>query len=501
MLLSGVGTTMQTVGAQWLLVDAPDAAALVALVQATTTLPVMLLALAGGVLADAFDRRRLLVAVQAYFGVVGGVLAALTAAGGMPPALLLAFTFALGAGVALQLPAWGATIPELVPRPQLRAASRLDLVNLNLSRAVGPALAGLVIARLGGVPVVFALNAASVLVLAVALLRWRRPAHPTERPPERFVPALRAGGRYVWHAPAVRRLLLRAVLFVLPAAALWALLPLVASRRLGLAADGYGVLFGAVGAGAIAGALLLGRVQARLATNGTLALGGGLYAGALAAVALLPGFPATLAALLVAGLAWMTVTSTLQAELQLVLPAWVRARGLSIYTLTFMGAQTAGALLWGLAASRAGLQPAVLLAAGVLLAGVIASAFWRVPETGHLDPLPAVSRTDTRSAADPEGRSWAGDGENGVAFVDADHALDEAMGDAYRTKDQRAAAADVTPLVSPEARAGARVSTRRLVPRATAECRATPARRARCGSAPSAAAPWRSRPSGSAAWA
>jgi predicted MFS family arabinose efflux permease len=207
------------------------------------------------------------------------------------------------------------------------------------------------------------------------------------------VPALRAGGRYVWHEPAVRRLLQRAVLFVVPAAALWALLPLVASRRLGLAADGYGVLFGALGAGAVVGALLLGRVQARLATNGTLALGGILYAAALAAVVILPGFPSALAALLVAGLAWMTVTSTLQAELQFVLPAWVRARGLAIYTLTFMGAQTAGALLWGLAAESAGLQPAVLLAAGVLLAGVIASAFRRLPETDHLDPLPAAHRS------------------------------------------------------------------------------------------------------------
>jgi predicted MFS family arabinose efflux permease len=392
-LVSSVGTTMQTVGAQWLLVDAPNAAALVALVQAATTLPIMLLAPAGGVLADSFDRRRLLFAVQAYVFVVGVGLAALTAAGRMPPALLLAFTFALGAGVALQLPGWGATIPELVPRTQLRTASRLDLAGLNLSRAVGPALAGLVIAHLGGVPVVFALNAASVVVLAVALLVWRRPRTPPRNPRERFVPALRAGGRYVWHAPAVRRLLLRAVLFVVPAAALWALLPLVASRRLGLAADGYGVLFGAVGAGAVVGALLLGRVQARLATDGTLALGGGLYAAALAALVVLPGFPAALGALLVAGLAWMTVTSTLQAELQLVLPAWVRARGLAIYTLTFMGAQTAGALLWGLAAERAGLQPAVLLAAGVLLAGVIASAFRRLPETDHLAPRPAAQRS------------------------------------------------------------------------------------------------------------
>jgi len=192
-LVSTTGTWMQTVGAQWLLVDAPNPAALVALVQAANTLPVMLLALPGGVLADSLDRRWLLFSVQGYFFAVGILLVVLTIAGQMPPALLLAFTFALGVGVAVQLPAWGASIPELVPRGQLRAASRLDLVSVNVSRAIGPVVAGLLIAHAGGVAVVFAANAASVLVLAVAALFWRRPPPEIEDRPERFVPALRAG--------------------------------------------------------------------------------------------------------------------------------------------------------------------------------------------------------------------------------------------------------------------------------------------------------------------
>jgi len=296
----------------------------------------------------------------------------------------------------------GSDHPRARAQGELRAASRLDLVNLNLSRAAGPALAGLVIAHMGGVPVVFALNAISVVFLAIALLFWRRPEPEAGSPRERFVPALRAGGRYVWHEPVVRRILLRAIMFVAPAMALWALLPVVASRRLGLAADGYGALFGALGIGAILGALMLGRARARPSTNGTLALGGVLYAAALAAVVVVPGFTAALAALVLAGLAWMAVTSTLQAELQLVLPAWVRARGLAIYTVTFMGSQAAGALLWGLAANRAGVQPAILLAAGVMLAGVVAGIFRRVPETDHLDPQPAVYWGDPRMAFDPE---------------------------------------------------------------------------------------------------
>jgi MFS family permease len=288
-----------------------------------------------------------------------------------------------------------------VPRTQLRAASRLDLAGVNVSRAIGPALAGLVIAHLGGVPVVFALNAVSVVFLGIALLLWRRPeAEPSSR--ERFVPALRAGSRYVWHEPVVRRILLRAIMFVAPAMALWALLPLIASRQLRLGADGYGVLFGALGVGAILGALVLGRVSAGLSSNGIFTAAGVLYAAAMAGVILVPSFPAALVTLVLGGVAWMAATSTLQAELQLLLPAWVRARGLAIYMVTFTGAQAAGALLSGLLANQAGLRPAVLGAAGLVLAGAIVGLWWRVPETGHLDPQPAVYWSDARLAFDPE---------------------------------------------------------------------------------------------------
>jgi MFS family permease len=402
MLVSWIGTWMQTVGAQWLLVDAPNAAALVSLVQAVTTLPMMLLALPGGVLADSFDRRWLLITVQAYLFVVGILLAVLTAIGQMPPALLLAFTFALGAGGAVQLPAWQATMPELVPRNQLRAATRLDLVSVNGARSLGPALAGLVIAYLGGVPVVFALYAACVAFFGVVVLFWRRPKAESENRRERFLPALRAGGRYVWHEPIVRRILLRTVLVVAPAVALWALLPLIASERLGLGADGYGALFGALGLGAIVGAFVLGQVRDRLSTNGLLTAAGVLYAAALAVIVLTLSVPAALATLVLAGVAWMAMTSTLAAELQLFLPVWVRARALAVFMLTFTGSMTVGALVWGLVAEAFGLQPTYLIAAIVLLAGVVAGVFLRVPETGHLDREPAIYWPEPRLAFDPE---------------------------------------------------------------------------------------------------
>ncbi|MDP9382241.1 MAG: MFS transporter [Chloroflexota bacterium] len=241
-----------------------------------------------------------------------------------------------------------------------------------------------------------------MVLFAIALLVWRRPSAGSEVRRERFVPALRAGGRYVWHEPVVRRILFRAMLFVIPAMALWALLPLIASQRLGLGADGYGALFGALGVGAILGAVVLPPARDRLSTNGMLGAAVVLYAAAQAGIVLVPNFPAALATLVFAGLAWMAVTSTLAAELQLVLPAWVRARGLAVFTVTFTGAMTAGALVWGLVAEGVGLQAAVLVATFLVLAGAVAGQLWRVPETGHLDPQPAIYWADARLAFDPD---------------------------------------------------------------------------------------------------
>jgi MFS family permease len=399
-LISNMGIWMQTVGAQWLLVHGPNAAALVSLVQVASTLPVMLLALPAGVLADSFDRRWLLFTVQVYFFVVGIVLAVLTAVDRMPAVLLLALTFAMGVGVAVQFPGWQSIIPELVPRSQLRAAARLDAVGVSVARAGGPVLAGLVIARFS-VPLVFALTAASVVFLAVALLLWRRPMGGSEGR-ERFVPALRAGGRYIRHEPVVRRILLRAVLFTVPGAALWALLPVIANQRLGLGADGYGALFAALGAGAVVGALVLPSVTGRLSTNAMLGAAGVIYATALAVIVLIPSFAVALAILVFAGLAWMATGSTLNAELQLFLPVWVRARGLAVLLVTFFGSQAVGALIWGLVAERAGLQATLLIAAVVVLAGALAGVVWPVPEIAHLDRRPAVYWPEARLAFEPE---------------------------------------------------------------------------------------------------
>jgi len=206
-LVSNVGTWMQTVGAQWFLVSKPHAAVLVPLVQTASTLPAVLFALVGGVLADIFDRVKLLVAVLAGMTVAGGALAALTVTHRMTPALLLTFTFILGTGAILVTPAYQSLVPDMVPRPQVPTASALSSINVNLARAIGPAIAGLLIARIG-VAAVFALNAATFLFYGIVVA-----CHPklggAPQSPERFLPGLRAGGRYVRHAPVVQRFLLR----------------------------------------------------------------------------------------------------------------------------------------------------------------------------------------------------------------------------------------------------------------------------------------------------
>ena len=244
-LVSNVGTWMQTVGAQWLLVHHAHAAVLVSLVQTANTLPAVLFGMVGGVLADIFDRVKLLVTVLAGMTAAGAALTALTAAQRMPPALLLMFTFVLGTGAILVAPAYQSLVPDMVPRPLVPAASALGSISINLARAIGPAIAGLLIARIG-VAAVFALNAATFLLYAIVVA-----CHPqlggAPESPERFIPGLRAGGRYVRHAPVVRRMLLRAALFLVPGSSLWALLPLIATSRLGLGSGGYGVLLGSLG--------------------------------------------------------------------------------------------------------------------------------------------------------------------------------------------------------------------------------------------------------------
>jgi MFS family permease len=384
-VVSNLGTWMQTVGAQWVIVSASGSVALVSLVQTASTLPVVLLAAPAGVLADVLDRRRVLVTVQSVMVVIAAALAALTFLGDVDPTVMLGFTFLLGAGAAFVGPAWQAIQPELVPRAQLPQAAALGAVNMNLARAVGPAIAGVLVAAVGA-GWVFALNAVSFLVVALAVSSWRREATPDPVGREPLVAALRSGARYVRYAPAMRRVLVRCMLFVPAASCLWALLPLVATRLLGLGSGGYGLLLGCLGVGAVVGAVVLPRVRDKLGSEPvTLALFL-LYAAVLCAVGSTSSTLLCALLLTLAGAAWLGVLSTLNATAQQVLPAWVRARALSYYLVVFMAGQALGGIVWGAIAERTGVRGSFVIAGVVLAVGAVAARWWPLVDPARLDP-------------------------------------------------------------------------------------------------------------------
>ncbi|WP_259471697.1 MFS transporter [Streptomyces shenzhenensis] len=387
-LVSNTGSWMQTVGAQWLLVG--DGAALVTLVQTASSLPVVLLALPSGVLADRFDRRSVLLAAQFAMLAVSAVLAVLAFTDALSPTALLVLTFLLGCGTALMGPAWQAIQPELVERRQLGQAAALGAVNMNLARAVGPALGGAVVAA-AGAGWVFAFNAVSYLGIAAVLAVWRRPSADAAPAAvnEGMLAALHAGRRYVWNASGVRRVLLRTLLFIPGGAALWALLPLTASSSLGLGSGGYGLLLAAVGVGAVAGAFALPRVRRTLGANGTLAAGAVVFAGVLAVLAQVRTPWLVAVALLPAGLAWIAVLSTLNAAVQTRLPGWVRARGLAVYLLVFQGGQALAAPLWGVVAAWVGLSACLLIAGAVMLLSAASVRRWPLYDAAEINPSPS----------------------------------------------------------------------------------------------------------------
>ena len=384
---SNVGTWMQTVGAQWLLVDRSPL--LVSLVQAASSLPIMILALPAGAWADLVDRRRLLLGAQLAMFLAAAALAGTTLLDAASPALILALTFALGCGNAVASPAWQAIQPDLVDRGLLPQAAALNGLNMNVARAVGPAVGGLVVAS-AGASWVFALNAVSFVGIAAVVARWQPPARADSGPRERLGEALRAGGRYVRHALIVRRLLYRALLFIPAASAVWALLPVVASTKLGLGSAGYGVLLGMVGIGAVAGALVVPRLRARVGAASMVTGAMVVTAAAIVAVATVGNVALVGIALLPVGGAWIAVMSTLNSGLQLALPNWVRARGLAHYLVVFQGAQALGAVLWGAVADRTSVTTALLVAAAVLAVGAVVGLRSPMPDTSTLDRTPSA---------------------------------------------------------------------------------------------------------------
>jgi MFS family permease len=391
-----MGVWMQNTGAGWLMTTlAPDAFT-VSLVQAATIMPVFLLALPAGALADIIDKRLFIIATQSWMLLAASLLALLTFWGMTGAGSLLALTFAIGAGAAMNNPAWGTVMAEAVPRKDLVQAIALNGVGFNLARAVGPALAGVLLLA-GGPALTFALNAASYVAVIAVLVSWHRRKRDTGLPRENLLSAMKVGMRYVRHTPTVRAAMLRSMTFFFAAAAPWAMLPLVVKQQLGLGAGTYGLLLGLMGLGGVTSGMVLPQVRTRLSRGNT------VFASAISAclgMAILAvsrhWAPAALGMMLF-GVGWVAASAVTQGAAQLAAPSWVRSRALAIFQLAFNLALAAGTFFWGWIGTQFSLTHALLGAAATGLVLAVASRAFDI----DMEPT-RLSASDKHAPLPPE---------------------------------------------------------------------------------------------------
>jgi len=407
LLVSNIGTWMQAVGAAWLMVQLDASPAVVALVQTATYLPVVVLGVAAGAAADLIERRRLLLLTQTLMLVAAGLLAVLAALDLITPVWLLALTFALGVGATFNFPAWQAIQPELVPPEELKQAVTLGGANVNLGRAIGPAVGGLLIAA-AGPWLVFALNAASFAFVLVVLWRWKRPVEDDVGPPERFAGAVRAGVRYAMYSHILYGVLVRSFAFGVASAGFMSLLPVYASQELGWGSGGLGVLFAAMGVGAVATAAVIPAVRERLSADPVFAVGSALVAAGLVLLAFVRAPAPAVVASFVVGVGWLFCLSTLNVASQEVLPAWVRARGLSLYLTAISAGIALGSALWGKLANVTGVPAAYAWGALAIVVTVALTKRWRFDRIADVDLRPApLAAPEARLIEDYESGSAA----------------------------------------------------------------------------------------------
>ena len=360
-LASNISMWMNDVAAAWMMTSLTSIPVWVALVQTASTLPVFVLGLPSGALADILDRKRFFLWTQFWVASVASVLTLCVAFGMMTPALLLALTFANGVGMALRWPVYSAITPELVPRPQLASALALNAVSGNAARIVGPLLAGVLIASFG-TEYVFALNAFLAIMSAWIISRWQRTpvAQPLGR--ERLISAMRVGVQFLWQSAHLKGVLLRVFLFFFHSTALLALLPLAARSLQGGGAGSYALLLASMGAGALMVVLFLPRLRNRWPRDALVLRGVLLQSASMAVVAVAPNLWVAVPAMAVTGVAWITTINTLSVSAQLGLPDWVRARGMSMYQMAIMGASAGGAAIWGQVATMTSVRTSLLVA-------------------------------------------------------------------------------------------------------------------------------------------
>ena len=413
-LASNTGLFIQNTAAGWLMTGLDPSPMMVSLVQASSMLPVFLLALPAGALADIMDRRVFLIAAQLWMAFMAGLLCLLTGLDALGPWGLVALTFGLGAGLAMTFPAWAATTPELVPREDLISAIALNGIGFNITRAVGPAIGGLTIAWFG-IQAAFALNALCILVMAGALFLWKRPSTSGRMPREHFLSAVRAGTRFVAATPAMHAAIMRAVVFFLFGSAVWGLLPLLVRGTLGLGPQAFGLLLGCMGAGAVAAGFVLPAFRGRLDRSGMVLWASLLGALSMAMLALLHHWTAAALAMLLYGVSWISAASTLQASAQMAAPAWVRARAIGIYQMCFFGAMAAGAAFSGWIAGLVGVPWAMGLFAVGAAVGAILVRNWRLE--GDAPAAPPPVKLVAPAPAAPELREFLHEGDHRVLEV------------------------------------------------------------------------------------
>ncbi|MEN3746725.1 MFS transporter [Sphingomonas sp. HF-S3] len=402
-LCSNFGGLIQSVGASWMMTGLGASPQMVALVQASTSLPIMLLSLWAGAVADNLDRRRVMLAAQCFMLAVSAMLALGAWLGWITPWLLLVFTFLIGCGTAVNGPAWQASVGDMVPRSVLPSAVAMNSMGFNIARSLGPAIGGLIVAA-AGAAAAFLANAVSYVGLIAVLLRWQPNLPPRRLPRERLGLAMAAGIRYVRLSPPIRTVLVRAAAFGLAASALPALMPLVARDLIGGGPLTYGVLLGAFGLGAVGGAVLGGKLRGRVSTENLvryaslgLAIGG--------AVTALGMFWLALPALAFAGGGWVLALSTFNVSVQMASPRWVVARAIALYQMAAFGGMATGSWLFGSIASAHGVVEALLAAAVIQLAGIAIGLVLRLPQISDLNLDPRNSWTEPHTAVPVDARS------------------------------------------------------------------------------------------------
>jgi len=387
-LASNFGGLIQAVGAAWMMTSLSSSENMIALVQASTSLPIMLFSLISGALADSFDRRRIMISAQFLMLVASVMLTVFAWLGWLSPWLLLFFTFMIGCGTALNNPSWQASVGEMVPREDLPAAVTLNSVGFNITRSVGPAIGGAIVAA-AGAAAAFLVNSLSYFTLIYALMQWKLPAPTSQLPREHLGAAISSGMRYVAMSPNIGKVLVRGFLFGLSASAILALMPVVARDLVQGGALTYGVMLGAFGLGAIGGALVSARLREALSSEWIVRVAFLGFAFSSGMTAISANAILTSLALTIAGACWVLALSLFNTIVQLSTPRWVVGRALSLYqTLTF-GGIALGSWVWGALSEIHGVSFALQLSCLLMLFGVLVGYFLQMPAFAslNLDPL------------------------------------------------------------------------------------------------------------------